>query len=531
MVAIGSSGELVRAQPYWTPGGRMLDAFVRAPSASVPDATAHVVMIGGTVVCLPMPASGLELECRYALGGATPVYAFGVTRLQARRPHCYSVLACRVPHEDFGDVSAIDGPLDVILAVRIANASAAATADSADRIQRGVNFRIPQHLATSARNWTGFSMRWQLPRRPHPTGPRNGVQIAATCMVKNAMLRGERFPHGSAFVEWLEYHRLIGVGHFYIYDNGSTDGTRTLMEAYAATGAVTQVHWPYQLGGPENNRAQEAAINHALFAFGHHVAWLGFFDFDEFLAVPPGSPAFTSHLASWSGVQDEAVATNVQVSPARYEDCERALKILWVGSQLRDTNSDCGTGEHSAPRVVHCRMQHTSVGSPPKVLVAIGRRNVLPAAAFRSIHHFEFRRSEALANPCIHPAPKHGLVLKHFARAGDCSSDDDPWLRPHDARGPRSALSMDAGKARPAGAFCQPDSGLDHVRTPLVRRLEALASCVGEDAAGLPSARCLLFHAPPRPNGTSRRLRQHLDGLFGLNPLGPAPYDPTGPDR
>ena len=31
----------------------------------------------------------------------------------------------------------------------------------------------------------------------------------------------------AAIVEWLEYHHsLMGIAHFYIYDNNSTDGVR-----------------------------------------------------------------------------------------------------------------------------------------------------------------------------------------------------------------------------------------------------------------------------------------------------------------
>ena len=30
--------------------------------------------------------------------------------------------------------------------------------------------------------------------------------------------------------EWLEYHRLQGVEHFYLCDNGSTDGTAAYLE-------------------------------------------------------------------------------------------------------------------------------------------------------------------------------------------------------------------------------------------------------------------------------------------------------------
>ena len=35
-----------------------------------------------------------------------------------------------------------------------------------------------------------------------------------------------------AVVEWIEYHRLLGVEHFYIYDNNSRDGLRRRLQRY-----------------------------------------------------------------------------------------------------------------------------------------------------------------------------------------------------------------------------------------------------------------------------------------------------------
>ena len=41
--------------------------------------------------------------------------------------------------------------------------------------------------------------------------------------------------------EWLEYHRLphVGVSHFYLYDDGSTDGLQAVLAPYVGAGLVT----------------------------------------------------------------------------------------------------------------------------------------------------------------------------------------------------------------------------------------------------------------------------------------------------
>ena len=43
--------------------------------------------------------------------------------------------------------------------------------------------------------------------------------MSIACIIKN---------EGPYLREWLEYHKLIGVEHFYVYDNESSDNTKEL---------------------------------------------------------------------------------------------------------------------------------------------------------------------------------------------------------------------------------------------------------------------------------------------------------------
>lgn len=49
------------------------------------------------------------------------------------------------------------------------------------------------------------------------------------------------FNEGTFIEEWLSYHLLIGVDHFYIYDDGSTDHTHELLQPYIKQG-MTLLH-------------------------------------------------------------------------------------------------------------------------------------------------------------------------------------------------------------------------------------------------------------------------------------------------
>jgi hypothetical protein len=96
--------------------------------------------------------------------------------------------------------------------------------------------------------------------------------------------------------EWLAYHHALGVQHFFIYDNGSTDELHEVLEAWVNHGLVTLVHWPLPGG-------QIDAYSHALRFYGPSLGWLAFFDVDEFV-VPLVDDDIPSLLARFPDAAD-----------------------------------------------------------------------------------------------------------------------------------------------------------------------------------------------------------------------------------
>jgi glycosyltransferase involved in cell wall biosynthesis len=83
--------------------------------------------------------------------------------------------------------------------------------------------------------------------------------------------------------EWIEFHRIAGVEHFELYDNGSTDQSREILAPYVATGVVTLHEWHIRPG-------QLSAYLDAIALTRGKTRWAAFIDVDEFLFAPSTVP-------------------------------------------------------------------------------------------------------------------------------------------------------------------------------------------------------------------------------------------------
>lgn len=90
--------------------------------------------------------------------------------------------------------------------------------------------------------------------------------------------------------EWVDFHLLMGVERFYLFDNLSTDSPRTVLEPYISNGLVELVCWPFEHKGvTEFNEMQCLAYERAIYAARGKTKWLAIVDTDEFLFPVEGS--------------------------------------------------------------------------------------------------------------------------------------------------------------------------------------------------------------------------------------------------
>jgi hypothetical protein len=126
------------------------------------------------------------------------------------------------------------------------------------------------------------------------------IRLLALCnyppvLINYLLHNNDKFPHELAIAaimknegpylrEWIEYHKLVGVEKFYLYDNESTDNTKEVLAPYIQNGTV---EYTYFHG--KGFLTQTKAYANAVRRFKNKVKWLAVIDLDEFI-VPVSKP-------------------------------------------------------------------------------------------------------------------------------------------------------------------------------------------------------------------------------------------------
>lgn len=118
--------------------------------------------------------------------------------------------------------------------------------------------------------------------------PKNRKGEVALC----AMFRDD----GPFLKEWIEFHRLVGISHFYLYNNCSADNYWEILKPYVEKGIVEIFDVPFDTSGindiaKTHNFVQVCCYNHAIQQARSHNKWLAIVDTDEFIC-----PVSTSSL-------------------------------------------------------------------------------------------------------------------------------------------------------------------------------------------------------------------------------------------
>ena len=241
------------------------------------------------------------------------------------------------------------------------------------------------------------------------------------------------------FREWIEYHKMMGVDKFYIYDNESSDGTREILQPYIDSGLVEYKYWPGQ-------KMQIPAYKDCVRRHRRDTEWLAVIDMDEFI-VPikhESIPAFikelgqspslatTSQRAAKQRVQQPKVAgTSAAQAEGRANGWMRsrrgsgfdAVEINWLtyGSGGHDKHTDGFIIErfrdHSLPEWEVNRWVKT-IANPRKIWASLwGYGSVhKPVMPFGRVIDAAGNRTSGITTDFRKRAPIHDTIrINHYA--------------------------------------------------------------------------------------------------------------------
>lgn len=117
-------------------------------------------------------------------------------------------------------------------------------------------------------------------------------EIAIGAIMKN---------EGPYLKEWLDFHILVGVTKFYLYDNDSTDNSRKILEPYIKSGIVEYTFYP-------GTAMQHSAYDDIIQKHSYDTRWLALIDLDEFL-VPVVNDTIPEFLNSIKTTFSQLVCT------------------------------------------------------------------------------------------------------------------------------------------------------------------------------------------------------------------------------
>lgn len=83
--------------------------------------------------------------------------------------------------------------------------------------------------------------------------------------------------------EWIEYHHMLGVDHFLLYNDRSTDNWEEVLEPYVSAHLVEVIDWPHTSMGSPFPCWQVAAYKDGLRRSRGNTNWIAFIDVDEFI--------------------------------------------------------------------------------------------------------------------------------------------------------------------------------------------------------------------------------------------------------
>ncbi|MBS0621101.1 MAG: glycosyltransferase family 92 protein [Verrucomicrobia bacterium] len=259
---------------------------------------------------------------------------------------------------------------------------------------------------------------WATPITPYQNNletHRDG-EIAICCIFQD---------EASWLKEWIEYHLLIGVEYFYLYNNLSKDSYLEVLAPYLEAGRVELYDFPH---APLCNYDQKTTYNHAIEMARGHNKWLAIIDVDEFL-VPMAQDSLKECLKAYDDhaglyVRQQLFGTS---EVENLEPGELLIEKLLYKAPSDDPMNIWGKALIQPSSTLECETPHWC-SFPP------GTQTTSPSIDILRLHHYFVRTKHYLTHFKLDRIRRWnqnafhvGSLLEYMPRAN--SVRDDTMLR------------------------------------------------------------------------------------------------------
>lgn len=140
--------------------------------------------------------------------------------------------------------------------------------------QSDYHFTVPTVSNVRDIRWLYESIRLHTPSTTKTYDEQAIVGSVAICAVFQN--------NASQLKEWIDYHKKLGVDHFYLYNQLSNDDYLNVLQHYIEIGEVTLIHWA-KLSDPCKVKAE--VYQNALAQSQGRSKWLLLLSIDEYLVI------------------------------------------------------------------------------------------------------------------------------------------------------------------------------------------------------------------------------------------------------
>ena len=199
-------------------------------------------------------------------------------------------------------------------------------------------------------------------------------------------------------VEWVEFHLLMGIEHFWFFDNSQkpSQSTAKILLPYVLAGQATLIHWPFPIqDGCDQSQAgaQFSVGNVCLRRYAQDADWLAFFDVDEFLLPLRRNSTLTTLVdrfsrPDWQTVRsDESsfLCSRSRLGRVGCDTAERGVSAISLSQYIFAPCANPALGQALDPALSFLHLANDSCAEEPMTIQSADRA---PKSLYRSYRSF-----------------------------------------------------------------------------------------------------------------------------------------------